>query len=127
MSRSLRYVVFDSTPQANGLGCTADELASALRAPLVGVGVRVLRRRRSAAKLPYPEFQTRGLSRSQYEVKAIEVAAIVEQVTKAYRKVQELVHAPLEGDFQHNSSPGEVRSSSAALPRVSDQGCKDSA
>jgi len=38
-----RYIVFDNAPQIKGLGCTADELAAALRVPLAVVGVRVVR------------------------------------------------------------------------------------
>jgi hypothetical protein len=58
-----RYIVFDDAPQIKGLGCTADELAAVLRAPLAVVGVRVVRQRGITSKALFSEFQARGMSR----------------------------------------------------------------
>ena len=80
-----RYIVLDDAPQARGLDCTADDLADALRAPLAAVGVRVIRRRGSITKSLFSEFQARGVSRSKYEAKAIQVARIIDEVTVAYQ------------------------------------------
>ncbi len=80
-----RYIVLDGTAQARGLGCTADELADALRAPLAAVDVRVVRRRGGITGSPFSQFQARGSSRRQYEVKAIQVAQIVDEVSAALR------------------------------------------
>ena len=81
MDGPARYIVLDGTAQARGLRCTADELADALRAPLAAVGVRVVRRRGAMTNSPFSEFQGRGLSRRQYEAKAIQVAQIVGEVS----------------------------------------------
>jgi hypothetical protein len=75
-----RYIVFDDAPQIKGIGCTADELAAALRAPLAVVGVRVIRQRGVTSKTLFTEFQARGMSRKQYDTKAIQVARIVDEV-----------------------------------------------
>lgn len=83
------YVVLDNTPHAIGLGCTADELADALRVPLASVGVRVVRRRKAKTKSPISQFQARGVSRRQYEAKAIKVAQIVDDVSATFQ------HMPL--------------------------------
>jgi hypothetical protein len=75
-----RYIVFDDAPRLKGLGCTADEPAAALRAPLAVVGVRVIRQRGVTSKALFSEFQARGISRRQYDTKAIQVARIVDEV-----------------------------------------------
>jgi hypothetical protein len=80
-----RYLVLDDTPHMRGLDCTADELADALRAPLAAIGVRVVRQRGAKTKLPFSEFQARGLSRKQYEAKATRVAQIVDELASAYQ------------------------------------------
>jgi hypothetical protein len=77
---SPRYIVFDDAPQIKDLGCTADELAAALRVPLAVVGVRVVRQRGVTSKALFSEFQARGMSRKQYDTKAIQVARIVDEV-----------------------------------------------
>jgi hypothetical protein len=79
------YTVLDGTPHALGLGCSADQLANALRVPLAAVGVRVIRRRRAITKSPFSQFQARGLSRRQYEAKAVEVAQIVDEVGTEFK------------------------------------------
>jgi hypothetical protein len=75
-----RYIVFDDAPQIKGLGCTADELAAALRVPLAVVGVRVVRQRGVTSKALFSEFQARGMSRKQYDTKAVQVSRIVDEV-----------------------------------------------
>ncbi len=81
-----RYLVLDNAPQIRGLSCTADEFADALRAPLAAVGVRVVRQRGATTKSLFSELQARGMSRRQYETKAIQVAQIVDELTAAYQK-----------------------------------------
>jgi len=54
-------------------GCESERLAA--------VGVRVVRRRGAMTNSPFSEFQGRGLSRRQYEAKAIQVAQIVGEVS----------------------------------------------
>lgn len=81
-----RYIVRDDTAQVRGLGCTADELSNALRAPLAAIGVRVIRRRDTITKPPFSEFQARGLSRKQYEAKAVQVAQIVDEVSAGFQE-----------------------------------------
>jgi hypothetical protein len=81
-----RYIVFDNAPQIKVLGCTADELAAALRDPLAVVGVRVVRQRGVTSKALFSEFQARGMSRKQYDTKAIQVARIVDEVARAIRR-----------------------------------------
>jgi len=93
MSGLARYLVLDGTPRGRGLGCPADELADALRAPLATVGVRVVRRRGAVIKSPFSGFQARGLSRRQYADKANQVARIVDEVSAAL--------AGRRGDFMH--------------------------
>lgn len=85
MNAPLRYTVLDTAPLAKGLGCTADELADALRAPLAAVGVRVVRRRGAVTKSPVFAFQARGFSRRQHDAKANQVAQIVDEVSAALR------------------------------------------
>jgi hypothetical protein len=80
-----RYIVLDGTAQAKGLGCTADQLADALRTPLAAVGVRLVRRRGGITRSLFSQFQARGLSRRQYEAKAIQVAQIVDEVSATLR------------------------------------------
>jgi hypothetical protein len=75
-----RYIVLDNTPQIRGLSCTADELADVLRAPLAAIGVRVVRQRGATTKSLFSEFQTRGMSRKQYDTKAVQVSRIVDEV-----------------------------------------------
>ncbi len=87
MNAPPRYIVLDGTPQRRGLGCTADELAGALRAPLAAVGVRVVRRRGMVT--PFSEFQGRGFSRRQYADKTLQVAQIVDEVSATLRRGRE--------------------------------------
>jgi len=81
-----RYIVLDGAARGRGLGCTADELADALRAPLGAVGVRVVRQRGTITKSAFSAFQARGLSRRQYEAKAVQVAQIVDEVSRAFQQ-----------------------------------------
>ena len=108
MNAPLRYIVLDTAPQAKGLGCTADELADALRAPLAAIGVRVVRQRGAITNSSLSEFQARGLSRRQYEAKAIQVTQIVDEVSAALRRE----------DFMQSVNTRSVSSSDLLVHRL---------
>jgi hypothetical protein len=72
-----RYIVFDDAPQGSRVGCNADQLAGALRAPLAAIGVRVVRQHGARSNSSIASFQAHGWPRRQYQDKLDEVDAIV--------------------------------------------------
>lgn len=81
----MRLVVFDDALLENDQGWTADEVAAALRAPLAAIGVRVVRRHRSAGNSNGSGFQAHGLSARAYKAKSEKVRSVLESVLKSAR------------------------------------------
>jgi hypothetical protein len=78
-----RYVVFDDAPQSSRLGCNADQLANALRAPLAAIGVRVVRQQGARSNSSIAGFQAHGWPRRQYQDKLNEVDTLVSKYAAA--------------------------------------------
>jgi hypothetical protein len=76
------YVVFDDVLQGNDRGWTADNFADALRSPLAGIGVRVLRQNGLGNTSNRAGFQALGYSAFTYEAKLDEVEDIVNSTLK---------------------------------------------
>lgn len=75
-----RYIVFDDTPKSMSLTLTADQFAEALRAPLAGIGVSVVRRRKARADSQQFGLCAKGLKRSLYFAKTQAVEQIVNKL-----------------------------------------------
>ena len=57
-----------------------------LRVFVPAVDLRVVRQRAATTKSLFSEFQERGMSRRQYDAKAIQVAQIVDEVATVYQR-----------------------------------------
>jgi hypothetical protein len=90
-----RYLVFDDSLPAQGLGMTADQFADVLRHPLAAIGVRLIRKRRLGSSSLVDGFQGRGMKRCQYRAMLDVVDRVVAGVV-ASLSAQELAgHAGL--------------------------------
>ena len=78
-----RYMVFDDAPQCSTCGCSADQLAGALRAPLAAIGVRVVRQHGGCPDSLKAGFQAHGWPRRRYLDKLKAVGLIVEKYSLA--------------------------------------------
>ncbi len=75
-----RYVVFDDAPESRSTRWTADQMADALRLPLAGIGVRVIRKQGAGSNSPFAGFQNRGSKRRQFQVTLRKVDGIVDHI-----------------------------------------------
>ena len=76
------YVVFDNVLDGNSRGWTTDNFAAALRAPLAGIGVRVLRNPGQGHGTSLSGFQALGYPANTYEDKLVKVESIVESTLR---------------------------------------------
>ena len=76
----MRFIVFDDALKRNDQRWTADNFATALRAPMAAIGVSVVRRHGLGGTSQKNGFQAHGISARAHNAKSEKVRHIVESV-----------------------------------------------